>query len=105
VRRVDDVVGVRVGVVEGPGEARLLPDVVRLGRVDAYRRVVVHHVVVVAGVRGLRGVGVAGGHEAVQIRGRGVVQELRRRGHAARLRQVVVLHVYVNDITNDRIDR
>src|SRR5262249_41986226 len=48
---------------------------------------------------------IAGSHEAVQVWGRGIVEELRRRRDAARLREVVVLHVDVKDVADDRIDR
>ena len=82
-------------------ETRLLPDVVRLRRVDAWR-----HVVVIAGVGGLCGVGIAGGHQAVQIGGCGISKELLGRPAQARgLREVVVLHVNVKDIANGRVGR
>jgi len=98
---VDDVVGERVGVVERPGETRLLPDVVRLRRVDAGR-----HVVVIAGVGGLCSVGIARGNEAVQIGGCRIAQELLRLPDEARwLREVVVLHFNVKDIANGRAER
>src|SRR5262249_34458955 len=58
-----------------------------------------------AGVRGLRGVGMSRGHEAVEVGGRGIAEELLRRRDAAWLREVVVLHLNVNHITNDRVDR
>src|SRR5208283_3097051 len=115
--QLDVVIEVRVGVavvgvgvvVVGHAEVAtaFLPDVVRLRRVDAYRWVVVQHVVVIAGVGGLCGVGIAGGHEAVQIGGCGIAKELlwRPGGYVRWLREVVVLHVNVKDIANGRVER
>ena len=87
--------------------ALFTPDIVRCGRVDADRRIVEQHIVVIAGrVLGLGGVGIAGGHEAIEIGGCGIAEELgwlpRYPVDGCWLREVVVLHENVKDITNGR---
>src|SRR5262249_10824789 len=72
---------------------RLLPDVVRLRRVEPNGRV---HVV--AGVGGLFGVGIAGGDQAVEIGGCGFALELLEVGEARGLREVVVFQLNVKDV-------
>ena len=54
-----------------------------------------------AGLGNLSGVRISGGNEAVQIRGSGIAKDLLGRTRvAARLREVVVFHVYDEDVAD-----
>ena len=84
-------------VIVGHPEIRagFLPEIIRQRRVNSGC-----HVVIVAGPGGLGGIRIAGGHETVQIGGGEVAQELLRTGDAARLSQIVILHVDVEDVVD-----
>ena len=62
----------------------------------------VQDVIVIAGVGSLSGVCIPGGDEAVQIWGGGIAEELLRIRLGARLREVVVLQLDVEDVADGR---
>lgn len=83
--------------------AGFLPNVVGLRWVDAWviTRWCSQDVMVSAGVGNLSSVRISGGNKAVQIRGSGIVKDLLGRTRvAARLREIVVLQVYDEDVAD-----
>ena len=89
-RRGEDVAGTGAGIIirlNAKIRSRFRPDITWFGGMDTDTGIVI-----MRGVGNLRGIGIAGRHEAIDEGRSGIAENLLRAGTRRRLRPVVILH-------------